>query len=174
MLSPEERVEYDELMYEAGFDEFGNLLPSSEIGARAVALLQDAVRAGRTWAGFVLDDALEAGCLSRWQRWKRERNKIRTVFEGRTVPLVAVSGLRRRDVGGEVYHQQSFWPDMSAEELHQIISDSRSRVLAERVRIASALRLLELMEVHGASTVGEALAAEGMSLADFLGAESAA
>ena len=56
MLSAEERAEYDALLYEAGYDTDGQRRPSGEIGDRMHRLLADAVQAGRTWAGYVIDD----------------------------------------------------------------------------------------------------------------------
>lgn len=165
-LSPEERSEYDELFEEAGFDEYGNPIPAAQIKANVRAALEGAEQAGRAWASLVLDDALEDGLLKAWNSWNSEQRKIRTVHNGVLVPVRAIRGTRRRDAEtGAVVYQQSFWREMTWEDVRQQLDDSRKRIDAERITESIANRLLSLL-LRCPDSVGPADACEGLNV-DF-------
>lgn len=145
-LSPEERPEYDALFEEAGLDEYGDPLPAHEIKPRMRAALEGAVQAGRSWAGYVLDDALDDGLLKAWNSWNAEQRRMRTIHNGVIVPVRAVRGTRRRDPEtGTVYHQQAFWRTMSWADIRQQLDDAEKRIAAEQVTKSTAMRLLALL-----------------------------
>jgi hypothetical protein len=175
-LSSEERSEFDALFEEAGLDEFGNPRPAHEIKARMRRVLDDAVQAGRTWAQYVLDDALEDGLGKAWKGWNNEQRRMRTLHNGVIVPARAVRGTRRRDPEtGQVVHQQSFWLEMSWEGVRQQLGDSRKRIDAERVTESIAARLLELL-LDCPDSAGPADACErlGIDMQDYLVSDEAA
>lgn len=144
-LAPEERAEYDAAYEEAGLDPHGNPRPSDEIKTRLLARLEDAVQAGRRWAGYVMDDALEDGLLKSWKDWNNEQNRMKVIHNGVIVPARAVRGTRRRDSDtGTVMYQQAFWREMTWEDVRQQLDDARKRIDAEKVTVSIATRLLEL------------------------------
>lgn len=175
-LSPEERPEFDALFEEAGLDEIGNPLPSSEIKARMRSLLRDAVQAGRPWAQYVLDDAADDGLLAAWKRWNNEQKRMRTLHNGAIVPVRAVRGTRRRDPEtGQVVNQQSFWREMSWADVRQQLDDSRKRINAERITESIANRLLALL-LDCPESMGPAEACErlGIDMQSYLVGDEAA
>ena len=175
-LSPEERPEFDALFEEAGIDEAGNPRPSREIKARMRPLLRDAVKAGRVWAQYVLDDAVDDGLLAAWKRWNNEQKRMRTLHNGVIVPVRAVRGTRRRDPEtGQVVNQQSFWREMSWADVRQQLDDSRKRIDAERITESIANRLLVLL-LDCPKSAGPADACEllGVDMQSYLMGDKAA
>ncbi|MBB2914905.1 hypothetical protein FHS43_006217 [Streptosporangium becharense] len=174
MLSPEERAEYDALLHEAGYDDNGEQRPAHEIKERMHRLLQDAVQAHRTWAGYVLDADVREGHHRRFKGWDRARQVVSTRHGGRVVKRSAVMSLRRRDPdNGRTYWQGTFYPDMTREDLLDVINGSEVRIGSERITIATARRLVALLDETGAATVAEALEARGVELETYLLEESA-
>jgi len=162
-LTPEERDEFDELMYDAGLDSLGKPLPSEVIGERVVAALREAAyQAQRSWAGYLLDDILRAGALEHWKHWHKRREVIQIGEGGQTKPVTvtkaAAMGVRRRHAEtGRIYHQQTMWDDMDREALEQLVADATTRIGTEHRTIATARRLLALMDdAPGAHTAREA------------------
>lgn len=168
-LSREERAEYDDLLYQAGFDDFGNRRRREDIKERMHELLLDALQAGRQWAQYVLDDDVRAGHLARFKRWNRQREVVHTKNGDAFVRRSAVMALRRKDpVTGESFWQDAAWKDMDSEELIQVIVGCNTRIASERIGLDIARRLLGLLEETSAETVEEALNARHMSLDEFL------
>jgi len=170
-LTPEEREEFDELMYDAGLDSLGKPLPSEVIGERVVSALREAQR---SWAGYLLDDILRAGALEHWKHWHKRREVIE-ISEGNqskpvTVTKAAAMGVRRRHAEtGRIYHQQTMWDDMDREALEQLVADATTRIGTEHRTIATARRLLALMDdAPGAHTAREAAEARGTTVAEYL------
>lgn len=169
MLSPEERAEYDALFHEAGYDEYGEQRPAHEIKERVHGLLQDAVRAGRTWAGYVIDDDVREGHLKRFKGWDRTRQVVSTRYGERVVKRSAVMSLRRRNSEtGRTYWQGTLYPDMTREDLLDVINGCEVRIGSERITIATARKLLVLLDETGGSTVRDALDARGLELQEYL------
>lgn len=157
-LSPEEREEYDALLVEAGFEPDGARRPSKEIGSRMQRLLEDALRAGRSWAGWVLADDAEAGHLSRWKRWDKSRNKVRMITPGGDiVPRSAVVGVRRRREDGITpYYQQALWRELTWAEVEQKLDEAKAQRKSVDITAATAHRLLALRDRVPESTGPEA------------------
>lgn len=177
ILTTEERELYDDLMYEAGYDENGKPRPSFEIGPRIVEMLRDAAyQAHQQWAGFVLDDLAEAGALTRWKQWQKQREfiEVRT-DEGEEQPVVvtkpAAMSVRRRDVeSGKSYFQMTMWDDMTRDHLLQVIQREGTSIQTSRETIATARRLLALLDrAPEATTVGEAAQVLGTDVGSYLG-----
>lgn len=177
ILTPEERHEYDDLMYEAGYDEAGKARPSHEIGPSVVAMLRDAAyQANRTWAGYILDHLTESAALNRWKQWAKQREiiSVRTndgeEDEAITVSKPAAMSVRKRDLdSGRSYNQMTIWDDMSRDELLQVIASAGSRIRTDTETILTARRLVALIDrVPEAETPGQAARSLGTDVAAYL------
>lgn len=175
ILSPEERAEYDALIFEASFDEHGKRRPSYEIADRMHDLLLDAVQAKRPWAQWVLDADARAGHIRRFKRWDRIRNLVNTKDGGRLVRLSGIQALKRRNPAT----QGTFWEDveleaMSRDDLDAVIAGMRNRIEPLEMNVRLAVRLRKLVEDQNALTVGAALQAIGKTLDEYLGSDEVA
>jgi hypothetical protein len=169
MLSAEERAEYDDLMYTARFYDDGKSRPSHEIAERMHALLLDAVQAGKPWAQWVLDDDIRAGHLSRSKKWDRVRRYVLTRHGAVIVKRSAVMAImRRHPITQEPGWFDTEWTDMDTDDLLQVIAGARHRLESAKEAVATARRLLRLIDESGAETVGEALEQLGMSIDEYL------
>lgn len=172
-MTPEERAEFDELMYEAGRPD-GSPLPSGEIGRRVREALVSADQAGRPWAQWLLDDYTESGCLSAWKQWNGRQEKTQVYYEGALVRKPAVRAVQRVKADtGQSYYQQTFWDELSADDLRELVAKANARIKAERVTIAAALRLIAAIDQTGAATVREAMESLGTTVDEYLAAEAA-
>lgn len=176
ILTAEERAEYDELVYAAGYDEYGQRRPSHEIGPMFAVLLADARKAGRRWATWVKDDDQAAGHLARFKRWDRQRAVVETNVGGAVVSKSAVMAVRRRQSAddGRSYWQGVLWIDMTGDELKQVIAGSSKRVASEKATQQTARRLLGVLHRTGAETVREGLTSLNVTLDQFLSREETA
>lgn len=172
ILTPEERGEYESLLYDAGYDDAGKPRPSYEIGRRVVDMLREAAgQAHREWARWILDDLAVAGGLRRWRTWSKARDVVTVAGKSYTVTKPAAVGVRKRSVDGRTYYQATLWDDMTREELEQVIARSAKQIDSEGKTIATAKRLLSLMSrIPEASTVAEASAALGITTEAYLAA----
>lgn len=176
ILTPEERVEYDELLFEAGHDADGKPRPSHEIGARVVAMLREAAfQAQRPWAGYVLEDMAAAGALARWKKWNATREVVTVAGETFTTTKPAAMSVRRRDgESGKTYYQTTLWADMTRAQLAEIVDRTSKSIKTEQLTIATARRLLEVLDrAPTAQTVGEAMAELGTTTETYLAAVAA-
>lgn len=168
-MSPEERDEYDALMYEAGRDTSGKPYPSGEIGPRVHTLLTDAEQAGRQWATWVIEDDTITGHLARYKGWSRKREVVQTPVGDRVVRRSAVMSLRRKDSEtGERLWQPTFYLDMSRDDLLAVIADARMRINSERITISTGTALVALLDETSMETVGDALTLKGLTLEEWL------
>lgn len=171
IMSPEERAEYDLLMYDAGYDADGKPRPSHEIAERVIRMLREAVdQTHKPWAELILADILTVGARTQWRAWNREREVVTISGKTYTADKPAVMGIRKKDEETRrTYYQQTFWADMTREELAQIIDGSSKRIASERVTIAAARRLLRLLDqVPEARTPQEAADALDVELSNLL------
>lgn len=174
MLSPQERKDYDALVFDATHHPDGSMRKSSEIGVEFRRLLVDAQQAGHEWAAWVLDDALIDGLRARGVKWSRSRDYVETPFGGKFVRKPDRMAVARKEPGtGEQYQQQTAWADMTRGDLHALIDGRLSQINAERATIQIARKLLELLDRVGVDRVAEALDRIGASLEDFLKAGAA-
>lgn len=172
-LSPEERQEYDALLADAGLRGDGTRRESHEIGPRMHRLLQDALQAGRTWAGWTLADDAEAGHLARFKSWDKTRNRVRVFVGGnRIVPRSAVVGVLRRRDDGSMGHQQALYDELTWAELEQHLSLAQAQMSSARITVATAQRLLALRE-HAPTAIGPAQACVllGLDMKAYLAGE---
>ncbi|WP_331723459.1 hypothetical protein [Streptomyces atratus] len=173
-LPPEERAEYDDLFHSAAYDEDGKQLPAHEIKKRAHTLLQEAAAAGKVWASYVIDDDARDGHLRRFKQWDRARQVVHTKHGDRVVRRSAVMSLRRKNAEtGQLYYQGTFYDDMTRNDLLDVISESGSRISADRDTIETARRLLHLVDDTRAATVSQALKVRGLELESYLMGECA-
>jgi hypothetical protein len=176
MLSAEERAEYDTLLYEAGYDEDGQRRPSGEIGERMQRLLVDATQAGRTWAGYVIDDDACRGHLARFKRWDKARHILTVNHESVIVPRAAVMGVKRRDPEtGGVVHQQALFAEMTWAELAGVLESAQGRIASDRITVAICKKLLALaLRCPGSEGPADACAQLGMDMQSYLVGDEAA
>lgn len=171
IMSAEERAEYDLLMYDAGYDEDGKPRPSHEIADRVLQMLREAAdQTHKPWAELVLADILTVGARTQWRAWNREREVVTIAGKSYVADKPAVMGIRKKDEETRrTYYQQTFWADMTREELAQIIDGSSKRIASERVTIAVARRLMRLLDqVPAAITASEAAEALGLQIDEYL------
>jgi hypothetical protein len=176
MLSTEERAEYDALLYEAGYDETGQRRPSGEIGDRMHRLLADAVQAGRTWAGYVIDDDARTGHVSRFKRWDKVRTPMEVNSQSVIVKRSAVMGVVRRDTEtGAAYHQQALYVEMTWGELVGVLEGAQGRIASDRITVGICKKLLAL-KLRAPESIGPADACGrlGVDMYDYLASEEAA
>lgn len=173
-MSPEERAEYDALMTEAGYDEFGVARPSHEIGDRMTAMLADAVQAQRPWATWVRDSDARAGHLSRWNRWNKTRNPVLVSHDGQLLNRAGAMGIRRPSIAGGLQHQQVLFHHMTWAEVSQVVEVARQRAKSEQITVSLALRLLDLhMRAPESKGPREACTLLGIDIESYLAAEAA-
>lgn len=174
-MTPDERGEFDDLMYDAGYDAAGKPRPSHEIGERVVTMLRDAAyQAHRPWAGYVLDDLVRAAALGRWKQWAKQRDvvSVRT-DDGTALPVTvskpALMSIRRQDAEGASYFQPTMWDDMTRDELLQVIARAQNSIQTSRDTVVTARRVLALLDqVEGAKTPADAARVLGTDVASFL------
>lgn len=177
ILTPKERAEYDDLMFDAGYDSAGKPRPSHEVGARvAKALRAAADQAHRTWAELVLEDLVETAALHRWKQWQKQREVVEVRTDAGAPKAVVVTkpaamSVRRIDAdSGQAYYQLSIWDDMTRDELLQVIHRSSQTIKTSRDTSLTAQRLLALLnKVPEAKTVADAARALGTDVASYLG-----
>lgn len=82
--------------------------------------------------------------------------------------------LRRKNAEtGQLYYQGTFYDDMTRNDLLDVISESGSRISADRDTIETARRLLHLVDDTRAATVSQALKVRGLELESYLMGECA-
>lgn len=175
-LSAEERAEYDALLYEAGYDEYGQRRPSGEIGDRMHRLLVDAVQAGHAWASYVIDDDAQRGHVSRFKRWDKVRTPMQVNHQSVIVKRSAVMGVVRRDVEtGAAYHQQALYADMTWSELVGVLEGAQGRIASDRITVGIGKKLLAL-KLRAPESIGPGDACErlGVDMYSYLASEEAA
>lgn len=174
MLSDTERAEYDALMQDAGYDSQGKRRPSAEVGPRMHELLVDAVKAGRRWATWVLEDDAAAAHLSRFKRWANTRITVTTPVGERLVKRSAAMSVKRTDpTTGADFWQPTFWADMTHDDLVSVRTGARTRIESERITLSIVAALDAILTETGCDTVAEALVRKGTTIDAWL-AEAAA
>lgn len=83
-------------------------------------------------------------------------------------------GVLRPDESGKQAWTQMELLDWNADDLQLALNIAATHVEEQRVNIGMFRRLLDLMDRTGKETVGEALSASGVTLDEFLNADSAA
>lgn len=175
MLDEEERAEYDQLHYLATHEKNGKRRKSADVGPEMLRLLKDAVQARKAWATWLMDDALIDGLRDRANKWARTKEIIETILGGRVVTKAAAYAIRKRDPeSGKSEHQPTFWQDMSADDVRQLIQSRASQVLSERATIALARRVLELIERTESPSLGVALIRANLTWDEFLADQTVA
>ena len=170
-LSIEERDEFRSLMSEA-LD--GSRQPDVSAVARAMDAMEAADRAGRAWPDEVRRQAIHQLLQSELKRIAKEESMVSVDYNGRFVQKTARRGVVKRRIDGTTHRQQSLWTDMTWEEFEGWSAMNDAQIDGLMVNRHAATKLRTLHERFPESrTVGEALAAIGATLEEFLGAESA-
>lgn len=174
-LSAEERAEYDALLYDAGYDERGDRRPSGEIGDRMHDLLTDAVKASRTWAGYVIGDDARAGHLARFKRWDKVRTLMDVNHQSVIVRRSAVMGVKRRDAEtGDIYHQQALYAEMAWNEVIYVMESAQVRIASDRITVGICAKFLALkLRCPESTGPADACARLGLDMQDYLTEERA-
>lgn len=169
MMTADERAEYDALVERACFDPLGKPYKTGEAADRLRLALDDAEQAHRPWAEWVRADALFAG-LSSLATKARAQKRI-TTNDGASgkAPRQGINSLRRITPSGVVEWQPKLIDDMSRDEVAELLDLSVRRQKGNRTTVRTHKAILKLMDRHpGAATVRDALAAEGMTMDDYL------
>ncbi|MEV7442028.1 hypothetical protein AB0O22_12850 [Streptomyces sp. NPDC091204] len=167
-FSDEDRAAYEELLCDAGYDEWGQQYPAHEIKARVHERLTAAAEAGAEWAVHVLDRDAQAGHLHAFRRWDRTQHVVSTRHGERVVKRAAVVSMRRRDPRGDLYYQGSFLEALSLDEVLEQQANTLTCARGVQDRYATLERLRVLMVETGVHLVGPALDAVGMTLDEYL------
>lgn len=167
-LSPEERVEYDEMFYAATHDDLGKRRKPADVGVELLRLLRDAEQAGRQWATWIIDDATLTGLKKSAMRWAGTKEIIQTPVGERTVTKPAAYGLKRQAANGAIEQLRLGWDEMTSADLRQLMESRSTQIEAERDTIAIAARFVALLERTGVEPVGDALKSLGITMAQFL------
>ncbi|CAL9612676.1 hypothetical protein SUDANB1_05658 [Streptomyces sp. enrichment culture] len=172
-LSAEDRAEYDELLYRAGYTGDGRARPSHEIKDRLDVLLKKAVADGKTWAAYVLDEDARAGHLDRFKRWDKARRPMQARVGERVVRQRSSIALKRRGPGGTFY-QPTLWLDMAEADLADVEHKAAHSERGQRDLKLTARRLRTLLRETGADTPRAALEHLGVTLEEYLLGQQAA
>jgi hypothetical protein len=147
MLSSSERAEYENLLTDAGYDEYGKKRPSGEIAERIHRALKDAEQAGRQWATWALNDDARTGHLKRFTAWESIKRIVHTRDGERIVTRRAIMALRQRDPEtGEWFWRGEDLAEMIRGELEEVMLYARRRRHSDAVLMATVRRLLDLLE----------------------------
>ena len=165
-------TDYDDLMETACFDAAGKPLPTGEMAVRIRDGLDAADAQGADWAFRVIAEDRLNGHATRARRYANEKKTI-TVHDGQKLATrKQIERLRRADKDtGETHYQPSFWEDLTADDLRELVELDRSRLRAARLSLDIHLKLLDLMGRHpDAVTVRDALHLDGTTIEDLVGA----
>lgn len=170
-LSPDERAEYDALMSEAL-----NGSRSADVAAvdRAEAALVSAEQAGRDWPSIIMRMAMREQLRVELKSIAKRESMVSVDYHGRIVAKTSRRGVSGRDDAGERYHQQKLIEDMTWQEFGEWVALNDAQIKGLEVNRHMALKLQTLRTSYpDSATVGDALAAAGVTLAEFM-AEGAA
>lgn len=139
---------------------------TGERAAHLQRLLADAEQAGRPWATAALDDAQLAGLA----KTVKAHMKASSVVTIKKAERSGVIGVRRNVNGTEQWHQVPLG-DVTWDELESSTRLAKSNAKALSITVRIQQKLLKLREDHPTTrTIGEALAAVGQSLDEYLAA----
>lgn len=175
-LTPDEIEARDELFAQALMPG-GMACPSSEIGWRLRAALEQAESMGARWARWALEDAAEGGLHRRGIKWLKVKIPVtvpvRDVATGE-VRLATRSQFqaikRKRDASSTTReYQQTLYVDMTADELEGLLKSTRAQIESLRINERVQAALLRLMrDAAEGSTIRQELDARGQSLEAYL------
>lgn len=168
MLSDEERSEYDAIFQSACYDELGDFRRTADAALLLLQSVRDAIQAQRTWASYLHDSFVMIGYQSAARRWQNEQRKHKTIIDGKLVTKKDAIRLSKITDTGTALYQTSLLEDATSEDLEQIIQSASVRVASERATIRDAMRLLDLIEETGETTVRGALKRVNKTLDEFL------
>ncbi|WP_405425567.1 hypothetical protein [Streptomyces erythrochromogenes] len=167
-FSDDDRAAYEELLCDAGYDEWGQQYPAYEIKERVHFRLTAAAEAGEEWAVHVLERDARDGHLRAFRTWDRSLHVVSTRQGDRIVKRAAVVSTRRRDPHGQIYHQGTFIEAMTRAEVEAELTDVWVSAQTVQDRFSTWDRLRMLLDRTGRDVVGEALADVGMTLDEYL------
>lgn len=171
-LPPEEKRLYDDAIYDAIIAPDGECRPTRDAGERLYERLSR-LAPSYSWAEDMLSQAACQSLGKRAKAWAASQCFIDTPMGQRMVSKSAYVATKRRLESGTLVDQLQLWESLTADQLRAVIArDSKMRD-ALGVNVATAVALLKLCEKHGVESVPEALAAEGVSLQQFLDGRAA-
>ncbi len=170
-LSIEEREEFRNLMSEALN---GSRQSDAPAVMRAIAAVDGADGAGRTWPDEIRRQALYQLLQGELKRIAKEESMVSVDYNGRPVQKTARRGVAERQVDGTIQRQQKLWTDMTWEQFEawSAMNDAQIDGLMVNRHAAAKLRTLH-EQFPDSETVGDALAEIGVTLDEFLAADAA-
>lgn len=157
ILSAEERAEWDEMLVDAWSKSSSVAIVAADLDR----MLLDAVQAGRSWAKYIRADALDAGLQKMAKAHRREQTKT---VKGPVATTVGV-------VGSSGKYEQLPLLDCTPGQLREKLSERNVRRETETRNIGALRKFIAVCDRHPkCKTLGAALRAEGLSLAEVLAA----
>lgn len=174
ILSPEERVEVEELVVAAFTDsETGETRPTRSAKAEFVASVESARQAGRVWAEALTEEWMANGAGNfAANLWKR-RDAFTATARGVQRTRALHRGKKIRTADGTRLDVQESLLSWSVEDLKNGILEAARSVEDLRINLETYAKLLRLCDRTGIEPVEEALASIGMSLDEYLADDEA-
>ena len=169
MLSPEERELYDNTMYDAVMRPDGTAYPTREIGDRLYSQILNLAASGHDWAEDFIATCATQSMGRRGKEWAKSQSLIETPDGDRIVSKSALVATKRRSASGKKdVDQLVLWEQASRDDLIQVIARDQRMAHGLGIEIATAKKLLDLINRHRCESVSDALSAAGITLQDFL------
>lgn len=167
-LTPEERAEMEAAYESACLDTFGDFTSTPTAGPLLQDEIDGAIQAHRQWARWLHDDIVEQGYKSAVRKWQNQQRTHKTIIDGKVMTKKDALRVRKAQEDGTVAVQTTIWPDATPDDLAQKIREANANIAAQRVTIRDAMRLIDLIEQTETRTAGDAVAAIGLTLDEFL------
>jgi hypothetical protein len=154
MLSPDERMEWDAAVVDA----WRNTIRPGMAGDRLGSILRDAIQAGRPWAQIKLDEALDRGLTEMAKAGRK------TTIISRRGPVPIVLGVKIEGVSVQLSLDV-----LTTDQVRQAVETHKTHRDAANRNIWALRLVLAICDKHPTcAMVGQALIAEGTTLADLL------
>lgn len=165
-LTPDERPEWDALIRDVVNGDYSRTDVTDKT-AKVLEHLESADAQGIGWARRALEEAAANGMREFVKAWLKENDTVSYKgFNGQVSALSTRVGVKRRGA-----HQQVLFHELTRDELAAHLKMLVSQRSGLNDRLTAERRLLKIMEAHPeAATLGEALDAERVTLAEVMAA----
>lgn len=170
-LGVEARSEFEAILSESLN---GSRQPNVEAVERALDAVNAADRAGRIWPEEIRNQAMRSFLRNELKRVAKSENTVGVSWNNTIVHKTARRGVLVEQPDGSFQQQQMLWQDMTWEQFEAWSTMNDTQIVGLEINRAAAEKIRTLHQRFPESqTVGEALASQGMTLDEFLAAESA-